>query len=277
LTLLPVVALTRRTRPPQSARARRNTWVGGVWCGAVLFAASAFQQFGILHTTVGKAGFVTALYIVLVPLSGLFLKRRTAPLLWAAVALAAAGLYLLCFAGSGERFSVQPGDLLVLCCAFLFTAHILVVGHFSSRADCVAMSCVQFFIAGGLGLCAMFRFEKPAAAAILDCRGPLLYAGVLSSGVAYTLQIIGQKNTNPAEASLLLSLEAVFGALGGALMLGERFTGLEFAGAGLMFVGIVLSQWGDGGTPSITARFPKKGIHGAASPGVPSSFSGDRC
>ena len=242
LALLPVAAVSRRVSGPPSAKVRRTTRVGGLWCGLVLFAASSFQQFGIVHTTVGKASFITALYIVLVPLVGLFFGKRVRPLLWAAVALAAGGLYLLCFPG-GERLSMGPGDLLVLCCALVFTAHIWVVAHFSPRVDCVALSCAQFFVTGILGLCAALIFETPQLPAMLDCLGPLLYAGLLSSAVAYTLQIIGQKTTEPAVASLIFSLEAVFGALAGWIVLGERFTSAEFAGAGLMLVAIVLSQW----------------------------------
>ncbi len=240
LVLLPVLAAMRKkSRVENQLGTRRATWIGGLVCGVVLFAASSFQQFGLVYTTAGKAGFITALYIVLVPLVGLFLGRRPRPIVWMAVALAAVGLYLLCIR---ENFSIGTGDLLVLCCAFLFTAHILVIDYFSPRADCVMMSCIQFFVAGGLGLIAMLLFEKPDISAILACWGPILYAGVLSSGVAYTLQIVAQKNIDPAIASLLLSLEAVFGALGGWLILGESFTAQEFLGVALMFGAILLAQ-----------------------------------
>jgi len=242
LALLPVITIMHRGRAPHTPAVKRNTWVGGLLCGVVLFFASSFQQIGIQFTTVGKASFITTLYIVLVPLVGLFLGKRVKPMLWVAVALAAAGLFLLCFASAGEGFTIQMGDLLILCCAFLFTAHILVIDHFSPRVDCVQMACMQFFVAGGLGLVCMVLFEHPELSMILSCWAPILYAGLLSSGVAYTLQIVGQRNTNPTVASLIFSLEAVFGSLAGWLLLGERFTSREFAGAALMFTAILLAQ-----------------------------------
>lgn len=242
LVLLPVIALMRRRGMAKpTGETRRQTWIGGLWCGVVLFVASAFQQFGMVTADAGKAGFITALYIVIVPIAGLLLKKRVRPVVWVAVAVAAVGLYLLCVA-PGQGLSMQRGDLLVLCCAFLFSAHILVIDHFSPRADGVMMSCIQFFVAGALGLIGMVLFETPTVPNILACAGPILYAGVLSSGVGYTLQILAQRNTNPTIASLLMSLESVFAALAGWLILGESFTGREFAGALLMFGAIVLAQ-----------------------------------
>lgn len=242
LALLPVVFLLRRGRPAPDAGTRRQTWIGGLCCGAVLFVASSFQQFGILYTSVGKAGFITALYIVLVPLFGLFFGRRVRAAVWLAVGLAVVGLYLLCFPAGGFTLAMERGDLLVLCCAFLFTGHILVIAHFAPRADSVMMSCIQFFVAGLLSTVAMLLFEAPNPRDILSSWGPLLYAGVLSSGVAYTLQIVAQKNTNPAVASLLMSLEAVFALLSGWVILGDSFSGREIFGAALMFGAILLAQ-----------------------------------
>lgn len=240
LVLLPVLWYMRKRRGVKlTAGMRRQTWIGGLWCGIILFCASSLQQFGIVHTTAGKAGFITALYIVLVPIARLFQKRKVRPVVWIAVALAAAGLYLLCIQ---QGFSIARGDFLVLCCAILFTAHILVIDSFSPRADGVAMSCLQFFIAGILSFICMTLFETPSPKAILDCWAPILYAGVLSSGVAYTLQIIAQRDTDPAVASLLMSLESVFAAISGWVILGESFSTREFAGVLLMFLAIILAQ-----------------------------------
>lgn len=241
LALLPVLWLMRRRGSPTPVgKARQQTWIGGVCCGIVLFIASSFQQFGLVEADAGKAGFITALYIVIVPICGLFFKKHVRPLVWLAVAIAAGGLYLLCV--KPGQFHIARGDLLVLCCAFLFSAHILVIDHFSPRADAVAMSCIQFFVAGALALVFTFAVEKPTFSALLACWGPILYAGILSSGVGYTLQIVAQKNTNPTVASLLMSLESVFAAIAGWLILGESFTGREFTGALLMFAAIVLAQ-----------------------------------
>ena len=240
--LLPVLWLMRRHGSPKpTGNAKRQTWIGGVCCGVVLFIASSFQQFGLVEADAGKAGFITALYIVIVPICGLFFKKHVRPLVWLAVAIAAGGLYLLCVK-PGQGLHIARGDLLVLCCAFLFSAHILVIDHFSPKVDAVAMSCIQFFVAGALALVFTFAVEKPTFSALLSCWGPILYAGILSSGVGYTLQIVAQKNTNPTVASLLMSLESVFAAIAGWLILGESFTGREFTGALLMFGAIVLAQ-----------------------------------
>jgi drug/metabolite transporter (DMT)-like permease len=239
LALLPVIALMRRGKEKPDQKTRRATWLGGLCCGLVLFTASTFQQFGIVQTTAGKAGFITALYIVLVPVCGLLLGKRVKLQIWAAVVLAAAGLYLLCIK---EDFSIGTGDLLVLVCALLFTMHILVIDHFSRVADCVKMACIQFLVGGVLaGLC-MLVFETPRVPNITAAWLPILYTGLLSSGVAYTLQIVTQKYTDPTVASLLMSLESVFAALAGWLVLSESFTGREMGGVVLMFAAIILAQ-----------------------------------
>ncbi|MDR0929758.1 MAG: DMT family transporter [Oscillospiraceae bacterium] len=239
LALLPVIAVMRRGKPKPSRTERRATWLGGLCCGLVLFAASNFQQFGIVYTTAGKAGFITALYIVLVPVCGLLLGKRVKLQIWAAVALAAAGLYLLCIQ---EDFSIGLGDLLVLVCAFLYTLHILVIDHFSRTADCVKMSCIQFLVGGVLAGFGMLIFETPRVPNITAAWLPILYTGLLSSGVAYTLQIVTQKHTDPTVASLLMSLESVFAVLAGWLVLNESFTAREMGGVVLMFTAIVLAQ-----------------------------------
>lgn len=212
---------------------------GGTSCGIVLCIASNLQQQGIKYTTVGKAGFITALYIVLVPVLGLFLHKKVGRLIWVGLVLAVAGLYFLCI---NEQFTIGMGDLLVLLCAAVFAAHILVIDYFASMVDCVAMSCIQFFVCGLLSAVPMFLFEKVSLVNILAASGPILYAGVLSCGVAYTLQIIGQKNMNPTVASMILSLESVISVLAGLVILQQRLSERELLGCVLMFGAVILSQ-----------------------------------
>lgn len=214
-------------------------FTGGVSCGVVLFVASNLQQHGIKYTSVGKAGFITALYIVLVPVLGLFLHKKVGKLIWLGLVFAVAGLYLLCIS---EQFTVGYGDLLVLACAAVFAVHILVIDYFAPRVDCVAMSCIQFFTCGILSGIPMLLFEEVSMARLVDAAGPILYAGVLSCGVAYTLQIIGQKNMNPTVASMILSLESVISVLAGLILLQQRLSQRELLGCALMFVAVVLSQ-----------------------------------
>lgn len=240
LVLIPCILILRGKAPaPSEKKSRRNLIAGGLLCGLCLFAASTFQQFGIKYTTVGKAGFITACYIVIVPILGLFLKKKCSPLIWLSVLLALAGLYFLCISGS---LSLGLGDLLVLICAVLFSIHILVIDHYSPLADGVKLSCIQFFVCGFLSLFGMFLFEKPTFSQILDAWMPLLYAGVLSCGVAYTLQIIGQKNMNPTVASLILSLESCISVLAGWILLGQALSMREIFGCVLMFSAIILAQ-----------------------------------
>ncbi len=241
IVLLPLVLGARRKEPASGAGAsdKKTLLLGGVLCGAVLFAASSLQQIGIQYTTVGKAGFITACYIVIVPLLGLFFGKRCGLLTWLAVALALVGLYLLCIT---ETLSVGKGDLLMLGCALLFSVHILVIDFFSPRVDGVAMSCIQFFVCALLSAVPMLAGERPQLSAILAAWAPVLYAGVLSCGVAYTLQIVGQKGMNPTVASLILSLESCISVLAGWLILGQRLSGREIFGCLVMFGAIVLAQ-----------------------------------
>lgn len=224
----------------ESLQVTRVELVGGICCGVALFAASNFQQFGISYTTVGKAGFITALYVVIVPIMGLFLKKKVSFVIWISVVLSVVGLYLLCM--TENSFSLAFGDLLVLICALLFSVHILVIDYFSPKGDGVIISCIQFFVSGILSGVMMFLFETPRAEGILAAWMPILYAGVLSCGVAYTLQIVGQKDMNPTVASLILCLESVVSALAGWLILGQALNAREMAGCFLMFFAIVLAQ-----------------------------------
>ena len=212
---------------------------GGICCGLALFAASSMQQIGIQYTTAGKAGFVTAFYIVLVPVAGIFLGKKTGWKVWLAVVMALAGLYFLCIT---ESFTIGRGDIYVFISAILFTIHILIIDYFAPRTDGVKMSCIQFFVAGILSIFPMMAFETTTVEGIMLSWGPLLYAGVLSCGVAYTLQIIGQKNMNPTIASLILSLESCISVLAGWVVLGERLSAREGIGCILMFAAIILAQ-----------------------------------
>lgn len=223
-------------QPPQDSK---KLVLGGVCCGVVLFVASSLQQIGIGYTTVGKAGFITALYIIIVPVMGIFLKKKVPLAVWVSVLIAAAGMYLLCIT---EAFTIGTGDLLVLACAFCFSIHILVIDHFAPHVDGVRMSCIQFFTCSVLCAAAMFLFEKPSLPDILSAWLPILYAGMLSSGVGYTLQIIAQKNTSPTMASLLMSLESVFAVLAGWVLLGQELSLRELFGCVLVFAAILLAQ-----------------------------------
>lgn len=242
--LLPVIAFLRRRQGKAeacgaAANSRKTLWVGGVLCGLALGVASSLQQIGIQFTTVGKAGFLTALYIVIVPLLGLLLKKRVALPVWVSVVIAAAGTYLLSIQ---EDFTIAAGDLFVILCAVCFSVHILLVDRFSPSVNGVELSCIQFLVAGVFSTIVAFVVETPNVQDILRSWGPILYTGLISSGVGYTLQILGQKNTPPAVASLIMSLESVFAALSGWLLLGQGMTGREAVGCALVFAAVVLAQ-----------------------------------
>jgi len=235
--LMPVFLLLK----PKAPVNYRKTFTGGVLCGLVLFAATNLQQAGILYTEVGKAGFITTFYLILVPILGLFLRRRIGPLTWIAVLLALAGLYFLCM--SPGSFFLHTGDLLVLGCAFFFAVQILLIDHFVRDADGIMMNSIQFAVAGLLSLFSAFLFEKPRFDMLFrEAWLPLLYTGVLSCGVAYTLQILGQKRLHPAVAAILMSLESVFAVLGGWLILHQALSGRELLGCGLMLCAVLLVQ-----------------------------------
>lgn len=237
IVLLPCILLLGKWK---KGFATKVEWIGGICCGTALCVASNFQQVGIQFTTVGKAGFITALYVVLVPIFGLFLKKRVPILIWGCVGLSVVGLYLLCMPAGA--FTLALGDLLVLICAVLFTVHILVIDHFSPKGDGVVISCIQFFTCGVLSGIPMLFFENPSVGSMLDAKWSILYAGVLSSGVAYTLQVVAQKNVNPTVASLIMCLESVVAVLAGWIVLGQDMSSREILGCVLMFVAIVLAQ-----------------------------------
>ncbi len=227
---------------PKTAREKKMLLLGGVCCGLALCVASNLQQIGIQYTTAGKAGFITALYIVLVPIFGLLLKKKAGVKVWVSVIIAVAGLYFLCMTG---EFSIGKGDLYIFFCAIVFAIHIMVIDYFSPKVDGVCMSCVQFVVTGVLSAVPMLIFENPNWKSILSAMIPLLYAGIMSSGVAYTLQIVGQKDADPTLASLILSMESVFSVLAGWIILKEVLSVREGIGCILMFVAIILSQLPD--------------------------------
>ncbi len=218
----------------------RVLWRGGLCCGASLACASFLQQMGLdADTEAGKAGFLTALYIVLVPLLGLILKKRAPGNVWGAVAIAVGGLYLLCVK---EGFVVRPSDMVVLAGSLMFALQILFVDHFSPQCDGVKLSCVQFLVCSVVSAVPALIFEEVSIAAFSESVLPILYLGVFSSGVAFTLQIVAQKNSNPTVVSLLLSMESVFSVLAGALILGEVLNEREYLGCALMAAAVILAQ-----------------------------------
>ena len=225
LVLIPVIFFMEKKNPPEEISREEKTkknkelLIGGICCGLALFAASSLQQFGVSYTTAGKAGFITTLYVVFVPIISVLLRKKVRPIMWLCVAMGAVGLYLLCMTDASFRLTF--GDTLVLLCAVAFAVHILTVDHFSPKMDGIKLSCIQFLTVGIVSMVCMFIFEHPDIHAILDCAVPILYAGMLSCGLGYTFQVVAQKHAEPTVASLLMSLESVFAVVFGALLLHE--------------------------------------------------------
>ncbi|MCI6706023.1 MULTISPECIES: DMT family transporter [Eisenbergiella] len=233
-------AETRKETAEERKQRRKITLIGGVcWNILAICTASMFQQIGIQYTTVGKAGFITTLYIIIVPIMGLFFGKKVRRIVWAGAAIAAAGMYLLCV---NETLSLNRGDVLVFICAVIFSIHILVIDYFSPKTDGVKLSCIQFFVAGIICTIGAFLFEEPTWSGLVSGAVPVLYAGVMSCGVAYTLQIIGQKHLDPTVASLILSLESVVSVLAGWVILGETLNLKEIFGCVLVFAAVILVQ-----------------------------------
>ena len=226
---------------PKTAAEKKQLAVAGLVCGTFLFAASAAQQTGItLNPSTAKAGFLTAMYVVLVPVFGLFLGRKGSAQLWVSMVVAVLGLYLLCMKNGFT--GIESSDWILLSCAVLFSFQIMAVDHFSPRMDGVRLSLAEFLVVSVESTVAAFLFETPTAAEYAVNALPILYCGVLSSGVAYTLQILGQRDLNPAIASLIMCLESVFSALGGWLLLHQSLSGREVFGCALIFAAVVLAQ-----------------------------------
>ncbi len=225
--------------PPKQNR--KILLIGGLCCGSILAVASGLQQAALAFASPGKAGFLTALYLILVPIAGLLLfRRRVSVSLWIAVGLATVGLYLLCMTDS--NFTVEPSDLLLILCAIFFTAHILAIDYFTKRVDAVRLSCLQFFVVAILSAIMIpLLQEQPNWSLLPQCAVPLLYTGVLSSGVAFTLQIVAQKGSNPTVITVLMSLESLFAVLADAA-LGGSMTNREYFGCAAMLAAVILAQ-----------------------------------
>ena len=243
--LAPLSILIRRFSREQAQRHeqkkshKKAMIAGGLSCGFFLFGASALQQAAMATTSAGKAGFLTALYIIIVPLIGLLFKKRHGPLLWIAIIIALVGMYLLCIK---EQFTINQGDLMVILCAVVYSGHIWVIDYFLPRVDPVMLAYAQFFAAGFMSLLVALVFEKTTVQALLDAWLPLIYTGVLSSAVAFTLQMVAQKYVGPTIAALVCSTESVFAALFGWIILGQVLLPKEMAGCVLVFAAIMLAQ-----------------------------------
>ena len=239
-TLVPVILLSRSNGGATGRCANaRFLLAGGVLAGLALFGGASMQQMGLVYTTAGKAGFITSLYVVLVPIAGLFLGHRCGPAVWIGAVLAVAGLYLLSVT---ESLSIGRGDLLVLIGAFFWTGHVLLIGYLATRANPLHIACIQFTACSALSLPAAILFERTTPDAVGAAAIPILYGGFLSAGIAFTLQIICQRTSPPAHAAIVMSLETVFAALAGYLVLNEHLTGRDLIGCTLMFAGLIVVQ-----------------------------------
>ncbi len=258
LTLVPVILAFRTSRnggasdhvgqPPSAVertsddpRGRGRSFLlwGGLLAGLALFGGASMQQIGLIYTTAGKASFITSLYVVLVPIAGLFLGQRCGWAVWVGAGLAVAGLYLLSIT---ESFTIARGDLFILIGAFFWTIHVLLIGYLARRANPIYIACIQFIVCSILSLLAAVPFETITLPAIRAAALPILYSGIFSAGVAFTLQVICQRTSPPAHAAIVMSLETVFAALSGYLILHERLTPRDLAGCALMFAGLLVVQ-----------------------------------
>lgn len=241
IVMIPASMLSRRKAGPVTAEVQKKQRRGGLICGLLLFLATSLQQIGLVYTSAGKAGFITALYVVLVPVAGwVFLRKQPGKMIWAGVGLAVIALYLLCVPAEG--FQIEKGDALLLGCAVCFTGQILCVDHYAPQVDGLTLARDEFLITGALSMIIAVFTEEIRMDGILEAAFPIIYSGILSGAVGYSLQIIGQRDVNPTVASLVMCLEAVFAVLTGAIMLGERMTGREIAGCVLMFCAVILAQ-----------------------------------
>ncbi len=257
IALLPVAFILRKIKKPSEKepvdkrKYRKMLILGGISCGVVLAVASYLQQYGLGTTSPGKAGFITALYIVLVPIFGMFIGKKAPLFVWISVAMSAVGLYLLCIK---ENFTISSGDTFVILCAVAFTIHILVIDYFTRFVDGVELSLAQFAVMAIISGICMVLFESPQISGIMKCIFPLLYVGVFSNAIAYTLQIVAQKGANPTVVTLILSLESVFATLAGAVLLSEVMSPKEYIGCILMFAAVMLAQ-----LPKGIFKFNRKG------------------
>ena len=238
--LVPTIYLMDKDKAAFLSRWRTPAlWKTGIPCGVALFAAQGLQQIGLQYTEPGKAGFITAMYIVLVPVLGLFLRRKCGLRIWVSVALAVGGLYLLSCVGVTR---VEPGDILILISALCFAVQILLIDCLAQSLDGLRLNCVQFVVVTVLSALAAVLTEDFSWQGMLDCAVPLLYTGILSSGAAFSLQILGQQHLPPEPASLIMSLESVFAVLAGWLLLNQTLSPIELTGCALVFAAVILSQ-----------------------------------
>lgn len=248
LSLVPLLWFLAR-KPSTATGPKSSLSKGGIICGLVLFVAATLQQYGLFYTTAAKAGFITGLYLILVPIIGILLRHTTGITTWLGAALAVAGLYLL---SVNDNFTMSLGDTLIFVGALFWAFHILVIDHFSGRVDAIQLSAVQFLVCGVLSLIVSLTIETPTVSAVIDCWQPILFAGIVSVGIAYTLQVVAQKNAHPSAAAIIMSLEAVFAAIGGVWLLDETLSPRAWFGCGLMLAGMLLSQvkWDGSNTKS---------------------------
>lgn len=240
LVLLPVIAIMDKKGISTSPWKDKNLFKGGIICGICLFLAASSQQVGILYTSVGKSGFITAFYIVLVPIFSIFLKKKPGKLIWLSVLMGVVGLYLLCI--TDDSLALSKGDIFLFACAILFSVQIILIDIFAPQVDCLKLSCIQFATVGILAIIPMIT-EHPTMANITSAWIPIGYAGVFSSGVAYTLQTVTQKHVKPAVASLIMSLESVFAVLFGFIILHQTLSLRETLGCVVMFLAVILAQF----------------------------------
>ena len=246
VSLLPVIAVLDmgKKKKGEFVPSDKKTLIkGGIICGMLLCAASTVQTYGLQYTTAGKGGFITAMYMIMVPIISIFMGKKIRPVVAISVVIAMVGMYFLCI--KKGSFDINKGDIYIFVCAIIFAFHIMAIDHFSPKVDGVKLSCMQFFVCGSINAVLMFLIEEPILADILVCAVPILYSGLMSCGVAYTLQIIGQKYAEPTVASIVMSLESVFAALAGWAILAEAMNGREIFGCVLAFAAIILVQLPD--------------------------------
>lgn len=246
--LVPVFIITEKIKEKneghtktdeEKSATRKNLITGGFMAGIAIFFAANMQQVGLVSTDAGKTAFITALYILLVPIIGIFVKQRTNINNWIGAVLGAAGLYFLCVTA---QFTVAKGDIIVFIGAFGWAVHILIIDYFAPKVNAAKLTCVQFVVAGFISLIVSFIFEDNTFAAVIACAPSLLYTGIMSSAVGFTLQVVGQKNAKPTTASILMSMESVFGAVAGFLFLNETMQNRELIGCILMLSAVIIAQ-----------------------------------
>lgn len=243
MVILPFIFLSRKNPKTSSQKsAARNKYLiyGGIILGLSVFGGATFQQYGLVYTTAGNAGFITGLYVVFVPILGLFRKQFPHFTVWLAALLAVTGLYFLSVT---ETFSIGLGDLLVLIGAFFWAAHVVIIGVMSPKVNALKLALIQYLVCSVLSLAVAFTVESNTMQGVIDATIPILYGGILSVGIAYTLQVIAQKKAPPAHAAIILSLEAVFAAIGGWLVLNEQLGSRQILGCGLILLGILGAQY----------------------------------